>query len=49
MPSNQAAIDHYADVVEDQLKEDHSRFAEPPLGKGMVAMMLLDQKELDGI
>ena len=39
MPSNQAAIDHYHDVVEDQLKKILGRFAEL-LGKGMVAMML---------
>ena len=38
MPSNQAAIDHYHDVVEDQLKKILGRFAEL-LGKGMVAMM----------
>ena len=33
MPSNQAAIDHYHDVVEDQLKKILGRFAEL-LGKG---------------
>ncbi len=48
MPSNQAAIDHYHDVVEDQLKKILGRFAEL-LGKGMVAMMLGLIVELDSI
>ena len=48
MPSNQAAIDHYHDVVEDQLKKILGRFAEF-LGKGDGRNDARLIKELDGI
>ena len=48
MPSNQAAIDHYHDVVEDQLKKILARFAEL-LGKGDGRNDARLIKELDGI
>ncbi len=48
MPSNQAAIDHYHDVVEDQLKKILGRFAEL-LGKGDGRNDARFIKELDGI
>ena len=48
MPSNQGAIDHYHDVVEDQLKKILGRFAEF-LGKGDGRNDARLIKELDGI
>ena len=48
MPSNQAAIDHYHDVVEDQLKKILGRFAEL-LGKGDGRNDARLIKELDSI
>ena len=48
MPSNQGAIDHYHDVVEDQLKKILGRFAEL-LGKGDGRNDARLIKELDGI
>ena len=48
MPSNQAAINHYHDVVEDQLKKILCRFAEL-LGKGDGRNDARLIKELDGI
>ncbi len=48
MPSNQGAIDHYHNVVEDQLKKILGRFAEL-LGKGDGRNDARLIKELDGI